>query len=54
LIFIVSLLLVQTIAVAVPVLAASNSWTAHTLIHIARALNYFSNGSFSNADSSSV
>jgi subtilase family serine protease len=37
LIFIVSLLLVQTIAVAVPVLAASNSWTAHTLIHIRRA-----------------
>jgi len=37
LISIVSLLLVQTIAVAVPVLAASNSWTAHTLIHIRRA-----------------
>jgi len=34
---IVSLLLLQTVAVAVPVLVASNNWSAHTLIHIRRA-----------------
>jgi subtilase family serine protease len=37
LIFIVSLLLVQTIAVVVPVVAASKGWSAHTMIHIRRA-----------------